>query len=229
VSCYVLVHGAWGGSYGFRTVRRLLWAAGHETVTPSLTGIGERVHLTGPQVGLGTHVLDVVNAIRYDDLDELVLLGFSYGGMVVAGACEHVADRVRHLVLLDAFLPSDGDSVASLTGRDLSDDSLGAPWLVPPLDREYPTAEEAAWSIRRRCGQPRRTFSEPVRVTVPLEDRPFGRTYIRATEDPNGAMFDASARRARASPAWAYHEIATTHLVPQTRPDELARLLLALA
>ena len=69
MTTYVLVHGAWGGAHGFRHVRRLLHAAGHEVFTPSLTGVGERAHLTGPQVGLTTHVLDVVNTVLYEDLD----------------------------------------------------------------------------------------------------------------------------------------------------------------
>jgi pimeloyl-ACP methyl ester carboxylesterase len=112
----VLVHGAWGGAHGFRAVRPLLQGAGHAVFTPSLTGIGERSHLASPQVTLSTHVADVSNAILYEDLDEVVLLGFSYGGMVVTGALAHVADRVHHLVYLDAFVPDDGQSVSSLAG-----------------------------------------------------------------------------------------------------------------
>lgn len=231
MAVFVLVHGAWGGSYGFRRVRGLLQSAGHEVVTPSLTGIGERSHLTGPLVGLTTHVLDVVNVVRYEDLTDIVLLGFSYGGMVVSGALEQIGDRVRELVLLDAFLPDDGDSVASMTdgalGRPVDD--LGTPWLVPATPREFEDPDVGPWSNPRRVGQPVRTLTEAVRLRTPLEGWPFGRTYIRATQDPNGAMFDASAARARASGAWRYHEIATTHMVPENRPAELAAHLLALA
>src|ERR1700751_2607064 len=80
MTVFVLVHGAWGGAHGFRKVRGPLRAAGHEVFTPSLTGIGERAHLTSPQVCLTTHVTDVVNAVWYEDLSDIVLLGFSYGG-----------------------------------------------------------------------------------------------------------------------------------------------------
>jgi pimeloyl-ACP methyl ester carboxylesterase len=227
----VLVHGAWGGSYGFRSVRRLLQAQGHEVLTPALTGIGERSHHTGPLVGLSTHVLDVVNAVRFEDVTDLVLLGFSYGGMVVSGALELIGDRVRELVLLDAFLPDDGDSVASLTDGALGGggDALDTAWLVPAAPREFEDPAHGTWSNPRRVGQPVRTLTEPVRLRAPLEEWPFGRTYIRATQDPNGAVFDASAARARGSDAWRYHEIATTHMVPENRPEELASLLLALA
>src|ERR1700688_4407731 len=89
-------------------------ARGHEVFTPSLTGIGERAHLASPQVNLTTHITDVVNTILYEDLTDIVLLGYSYGGMVVTGALEHVADRVAHLVYLDAFMPADGQSLDDL-------------------------------------------------------------------------------------------------------------------
>lgn len=224
----MLVHGAWGGSYGFRAVRRLLGAAGHEVVTPSLTGLGERSHLAGPHVDLSLHVRDVVNAVFYDDLTDVVLLGFSYGGMVVTGALEQVGERVRELVFLDAFVPDDGDSVASLTGGGLGDTGPGAPTEIPAAAREFEDPAVAARSNPRRHAQPMRTLTQPLRVSVPVEQRDLGRTYIRATADPNGAMFDAPAARARMSPAWRYHEIATTHMVPENRPHELTALLLAL-
>ena len=108
MAVFVLVHGAWSGAHGFRKVRGPLRAAGHEVFTPSLTGIGERAHLTSPQVRLTTHVTDVVNTVVYEDLRDIVLLGFSYGGFVVTGALEYIAERVRHLVYLDAFVPDDG-------------------------------------------------------------------------------------------------------------------------
>ena len=103
MATFVLVHGAFSGSSAFRHVRRLLQRAGHEVFTPSLTGIGERAHLSSPLVNLTTHVRDVTNHILYEDLRDITLVGFSYGGFVVMGALEHVAERVRHLVFLDAF------------------------------------------------------------------------------------------------------------------------------
>ena len=165
-------------------------------LTPSLTGLGERAHLTGPQVGLSTHVLDVINAVRYEDVSDLVLLGFSYGGMVVSGALERIGERVREIVFVDAFVPGDGDSVASLIGGALGgvNDGIGEPWSMPAVAREYDDHDTGDWSNVRRVAQPLRTFVEPVRLARPLEQWPFGRTYIRATQDPNGAMFDTSAR-----------------------------------
>jgi len=233
MTTYVLVHGAWSGAHGFRLVRRRLQSAGHEVFTPSLTGLGERAHLTSPQIDLSTHVRDVVNHVRYEDHHDIVLLGFSYGGMVVTGSLAHIGDQVRHLVYLDAFVPGDGDSVFSLLGAPATDTlALGRDWQVPPTPREFDDPDEAAFMQPRRIAHPVGCFVEPVRLTQPLEAFPFSRTYIRATADapdaPGTPVFEAAAARAQASDAWSYHEIATNHMVPSNRPDELAKILLDL-
>lgn len=228
----VLVHGAWGGSYGFHKVRPLLWQAGREVFTPSLTGIGERSHLTSPQINLSTHITDVVNTVLYEDLENIVLLGFSYGGMVVSGALDHIGDRVKHLVYLDAFVPSDGQSVmdrmAGSTDRSIQ---LAGDWLVEPRPRQLADADEQAWSEARRSLQPVGTFNEAVRLGTPIEDYPFSRTYIKASADPDeptDSFFWQAANHAKASDSWLYHEISTHHLVPFSHPQEIADIVLAL-
>jgi pimeloyl-ACP methyl ester carboxylesterase len=232
MAIFVLVHGAWGGAHGFRKVRGPLREAGHEVFTPSLTGIGERVHLTSPQVCLTTHVTDVVNTVLYEDLGEVVLLGFSYGGFVVTGALEHIADRVAHLVYLDAFVPADGESLATITGgAGRGAIELGRDWLVPPMPRDYDDPADAAWSSARRTPHPAGCFTEPVRLVRPLEDYPFTRTYIKAAGEPRppgGDAFWAAADRARQSPAWRYREVDTNHMIPSNRPGDLVRLLVEL-
>jgi pimeloyl-ACP methyl ester carboxylesterase len=231
MATFVLVHGAWGGAHGWRAVRRLLAAGGHEVFTPSLTGIGERVHLVSPQVDLTTHVHDVVNQIVFEDLREIVLVGYSYGGAVVTAALAHVADRIRELVYLDAFVPRDGESVADLTGGNRSSFvGLGDEWLAPPRDRDYDDPDEAAWQSARRVPHPLRCFTEPVHAPTPVEDHPVGLTYIKATgdspDDPGGRAFWDAAAHARASARWRYHEIATNHMIASNRPRELATSLL---
>jgi pimeloyl-ACP methyl ester carboxylesterase len=233
MATYVLVHGAWSGAHGFRRVRPALHAAGHEVFTPNLTGLGERVHLASPQVNLTTHIHDVVNTVLYEDLTDIVLLGFSYGGVVVAGALDHLGDRVRELVFLEAFVPDDGDSMAGLLGRSPSGPiEVGEPWLVPPVAREFDDPGEAAFANARRTPQPIGCFTEPVRLSRPLEAWSFGRTYVKATADapdaPGAQAFWAAARRARSSTRWRYREIATNHMVPNNRPQELAEMLLEL-
>jgi pimeloyl-ACP methyl ester carboxylesterase len=237
MTTFVLVHGAWGGSWGFRLVRGPLREAGHEVFTPSLTGIGERAHLASPQVNLSTHVLDVVNTILYEDLTDIVLLGFSYGGMVVTGALEHVADRVSHLVYLDAFVPADGQSLDDLSGAGYRQAAVGpgATWLVEPIARPLRDSEESAWSAARRSPHPVGCFTEPVRLERPLAEYPFTRTYIKATQEPRpvaGARpsaFWTAADNAKASQDWRYHEVDSDHVIPLNRPDDLAAILLGLA
>lgn len=233
--CFVLVHGAWTGAFAWRHVRRMLQSQGHEVFTPSLTGIGDRAHLVSPLVGLDTHVRDVVNLVLYEDLREIVLVGFSYGGFVVSGALGHIGDRVKHLVLLDAFLPEkSGDSVGSIvTGtHPRPQAAINEQWLLPAKERKFDSPEEGAFVAARRTPQPAATFTDPVSLARPIEDYPFKRTYIRASvaeADPVLGAISRSAMRALGSPAWAYREIATTHMVASNKPAELAAMLAELA
>ena len=233
MAVFVLVHGGWSGAHGFRRVRPLLRDRGHEVFTPSLTGIGERVHLTSPLVNLTTHVRDVVNVVLYEDLTDIILVGFSYGGFVVTGALDHIGDRVRHLVYLDAFVPAAGDTVFGLAGREATETFvLGADWLVSPPQRTFDDPDEAAWQNQRRTAHPLGCFTEPVRLTQPLEHFPCTRTYIKATAEtpnaPGSHAFWSAAEMAKASPAWRYRELPTTHMVASNRPADLAQLLLEL-
>lgn len=234
MATYVLVHGAWSGAHCFRHIRPLLREAGHDVYTPSLTGIGERAHLSSAWIDLTTHIRDVVNAILYEDLSDIILLGFSYGGFVVTGALAHIGERVRHLVYLDAFVPNHGDTVMAVCGLDAPPViTVGEPWLVPPVPREFDDPGEAAFMNARRTPHPVGCFTEPVCLSRPLEQFPFARSYIKATADapdaPGAQAFWAAAQRAQASSAWNYLEIATNHMVASNRPSELAQALLALA
>jgi pimeloyl-ACP methyl ester carboxylesterase len=230
VTTFVLVHGAWGGAHTWKLVRPLL--APHSIFTPALTGIGERSHLASPQVDLSLHVQDVVNQVLYEDLHDIVLVGFSYGGMVVTGSLEYLADRVRELVYLDAFVPNDDQSLADLTSSANSGGALGESWLVPPRPRGMDDPAEAAWNEVRRTPQPYRTFEEKVRLARPLEEFGFGLTYIKALDDPRDPTrknpFWDAAERVRSNDSWRYLEIDTNHMIPQNRPRELASILLSM-
>ena len=237
MATFVLVHGAWGGAHGWHKLRPLLRQAGHDVFTPSLTGIGERSHLASPQVTLFTHIQDVANAVFYEDLTDITLVGYSYGGMVITGCLDYIGERVKHLVYLDAFLPGDGQSLNSMTGgvnegapRPLPDQN----WLRAPMPRTYDDAADGAFSEPRRSSQPEGTFSEPVRLLRAVEDWPFSLSYIKATGEPrpeqnNGGAFWIAADRTKASPRWGYYEIETNHMVPYNKPRELADVLLEVA
>jgi pimeloyl-ACP methyl ester carboxylesterase len=232
MATYVLVHGGWHGSWCWRKVTPLLRDAGHEVFTPTLTGLGERAHLAGPEVGLATHVQDVANVLEYEDLVDVLLVGHSYGGMVITGVADRAPERVARLVYLDAFVPEDGRSLLDLLLPERRDMFLeqartaGEGWRVPaPQPEIWGVTEEAdlAW-VRPRIGpQPLATFTEPLRLTSPSTPP---RIYIACTPSPTAASFRPFAERARADPAWRYHELPTGHDAMVTMPDALARLLL---
>ena len=230
MTAFVLVHGAWNGAHGFTKVRRLLRAAGHEVFTPSLTGLGERSHLSSPQVNLTTHVLDVSNQVLYEDLHDIVLLGFSYGGFVVTGALEHIADRVSHLVYLDAFVPNNGETLMGLVnGLSRLPFALGQSWQLPITPRVLDRQDDTDWIRARSSPQPLQCFTEPVYLAKPLDAFPFTRTYIKATRNPPDdvaePVFAATGNRLKASPAWRYDEIATSHMVAINQPEALVKVL----
>ncbi len=232
MATFVLVHGAWGGAHNFRKVRPLLRQAGHEVFTPSLTGNGERYHLARPDINLSTHIQDVVNAIWYEDLSDIILLGHSYGGMVVTGVADKMPERIKHLIFLDAFQPSNGQSlydIARSPGNNTpaaSDD-----WRIAPMVRAAnPNDPEAQWAAARRHPQSRACFEEKVTLSKPLEEYPFGLTYIVASERPDPeAFFDKTAERLRQNPRWTVRQVPGPHNMTMTHPRELTDLLLEVA
>lgn len=116
---FVLVHGAWHGGWCWTPVAAELRSRGHRVFQPTLTGLGERLHLASERIDLDTHVTDITNVIYYENLTDIVLVGHSYAGFVITGTANRVRERIGKLVFLDAFLPDPGDSFESITGQDL--------------------------------------------------------------------------------------------------------------
>jgi pimeloyl-ACP methyl ester carboxylesterase len=239
MTTYVLVHGAWGGSFGWREFAPLLRERGHEVFTPSLTGLGEREHLSGPQVNLSTHVQDVVNLFEMEDLQDVVLVGHSYGGMVVTGVVDKVSERVSHLLYEDAFLPKDGESCSDLGGAGGTSafrQRLVDGWKVPPgaTPANAPVTPEMEARARKRRPMPIETLEEKVRLRLPLEQHAFTRTYVKAGGPPgennrrSGAFWQA-AEYTRSNPAWRYYELPCGHGVHRELPHAFAGILLELA
>jgi pimeloyl-ACP methyl ester carboxylesterase len=236
MNTYVLVHGAWGGNHSWRDFAPILWRAGHEVFTPCLTGLGERAHLGRPETNLSDHIQDVLAVIEYQELDDIVLVGHSYAGMVVTGVADRVPERIRHLVYEDAFLPRDGEScwpperVAQSVGEDGW--SVMRPEVLP---ESGPQAAPSMARLLRRSAQPARTLDEPVHLSVPIEQRDFTRTYVKAAghrktpeSERRGAFWEAAAR-VSADPAWRYFELPCGHGIHREMPKEFAGILLALA
>jgi pimeloyl-ACP methyl ester carboxylesterase len=181
-------------------------------------------------VNLSTHVRDVVNHILYEDLSDIVLVGFSYGGFVVTASLEHISSRIKHLVYLDAFIPENGETAfGHILDMGRSDIEIEGAWVVPPVEREFDDKVEGEWMRARRTPHPMGCFTEPVFLEKPLEDYEFCRTYIKASKNPSSdlgaeALWQA-ANRAKNSSSWEYREIATTHMVANNKPKELLEIL----
>ena len=116
---FVLVHGAWHGGWCYRETAAALRAAGHTVFTPTHTGVGERFHQSAENITLETHIRDVCGCIEWEELSDVILVGHSYGGMVITGVADRMSDRIRSLVYLDAFVPEHGDSLIGLLSKAL--------------------------------------------------------------------------------------------------------------
>ena len=230
MAVFVLVHGAWGGAYGFRKVRGPLRAAGHEVFTPSLTGIGERAHLTSPQVCLTTHITDVVSVLKWEQLSGVVLCGHSYGGMIISGVAELMQPAIGSIVYLAAFVPLNGESVFDLTGPAVHEALRAARAkgliAVPPRSAEafgvYP--QDRAWVDGKNTPQPIATFTDRITVTGATE-RIARKTYIRAATYPSPG-FDKAHARVKADPSWRNYDAPCGHDVMVDEPEWLAKVLL---
>lgn len=120
---YVIVHGAWGGAWQFKKTAQKLTEEGHIVYRPTMTGLGERFHLMNDKINLDTHIKDVVNTILFENLNDIVLVGHSYGGMVISGVADSIPERIKKVVYLDAIVPEDGSSALESLGLDESNAS----------------------------------------------------------------------------------------------------------
>jgi pimeloyl-ACP methyl ester carboxylesterase len=116
MATYVLVHGGAHGGWCYGPVARILRSAGQEVHAPTLTGLGDRSHLLRPGIDLDTHIADIVEVLHYEDLRDVILVGHSYGGMVITGVADRAPDRVGDLVYLDAATPANGQSLVDIAG-----------------------------------------------------------------------------------------------------------------
>ena len=230
MTTFVAVHGAWSAGWAWRRMRGELRARGHELWTPTWTGIGERRHLAGPTVGLGTHIDDLVNHMEAEDHQEVVLIAHSYGGMVATGAMGHIGDRVSRVIYLDALLPARGQSVFDLFGAEARNRmteaavEAGTWWAIPsnppPPDTD---PEDVSWISPRRVPQPIATFAEG--CPFGIEDVTVPRAYIYCLRLGPGDPFGVFARMTNADPDWCYREIDASHSPNITDPVGLADLL----
>lgn len=229
---FVLVHGAWHGGWCWKKLTPLLRAAGHEVLAPTLTGLGERAHLINPQINLDTHIQDITTVLQYEDLQNVILVGHSYGGMVIAGVEAKAGKRLAQLVYLDAFLPEDGKALqdyapplAELVQAQGAGWRLSSAWLGTPTEMfGVKDSADLAWVTPRLGDQPYATFTQPVQLAA-NPSKSLRRTYIHLTKGP---PFEEAAARAKKQ-GFGFHELFSGgHDAMVTQPAELAKLLLGL-
>jgi len=157
---FVIVHGATAGGWEWKQAAKFLTEDGHTAYRATLTGLGERVHLANANVNLDTHINDVVNLILFEDLHDVILVGHSYGGMVITGVMDRIPERIRHVIFLDAAVPNDGQSIY---------DMMGGP---PPGSKVVDGLVQFPWfkadaPLPHGVAQPEKTFSQPVAYQNP--------------------------------------------------------------
>ena len=227
---FVLAHGAWHGGWCWKKVVPLLRAAGHDVFAPTLTGLGERAHLLAPEIDLATHVDDVLGVLEFEDLDHVVLVGHSYGGMVVSGVAARAGPRLARLVYLDAYLPEAGKALRDYeVGAALDEmaNARGDGWRLPSFgvaqDFGVADQDDAAWVDARLGDQPYRTFTQPLDPAADAGDG-IRRAYILTTQD----RFVPHAARAKQAGFDYYELFSAGHDSMVTQPAALVEVFLDL-
>jgi pimeloyl-ACP methyl ester carboxylesterase len=239
---FVLVHGAWHGGWCWRDTAAALRAAGHQVFTPTHTGVGERSHQSAENITLETHVRDVCGCIEWEELSDVILVGHSYGGMVITGVADRMADRIRALVYLDAFVPEHGDSLIGLLPKALPPEVSaqfvggfrgaaleGRSGQMQPIPAEVfgIAAANRAWVDRRCVPQALATFEMPLLLTGEHAKVPR-RLYILADGwDPSPFRYFAG--KLAGAPGWQVTKLPSSHDVMVDMPKELAAELVRLA
>jgi pimeloyl-ACP methyl ester carboxylesterase len=224
---FLVCHGAWSAGWAWKKMHPLMSKAGHRLLTPSYTGLGERAHLANPDIDLETHITDMLQVIKYEDLRDFVLIGHSYGGMVATGVADRARDKIRQLIYVDAFVPQDGQSLLDLNevarARMQELAKSGDGWRVPPNPTPPDTSpDDVAWLSERRVNMPIKCFEQKLKLSAPLT---LPRSYIYATRITPADTFGPFARMAKNDTAWRYHEIDASHSPNVTAPEALMALL----
>ncbi len=243
MATFVLIHGAWHGGWCWWKVEPLLRQSGSRVYAPSLTGMGERSHLSQhldpAAINLDLHIRDVVELLESQGLERVILVGHAYAGMVVTGVAEVCPQRLAHLVYVNGVVPQDGeamvDQLNAVRGPEFTarvriaiknrEDFLPPPTTGEEIRRRWAITdpEDQSWVLPRLCPQPVASFAQPVRLSRP-EAEQISRSFILSSE----SGFDAVAEQARQS-GWGLYQLDTGHDPMITKPREVAEILLDIA
>jgi pimeloyl-ACP methyl ester carboxylesterase len=239
VATFALVHGAWHGGWCWERVTPFLEAEGHEVYAPTLAGMAERAAELSPDIGLDTHIQDVVGLIQEKDLHGVILVGHSYGGMVITGVVDAVPERIAHLIYLDTFVPRDGQSMVDISplilGLLLRKTVDGDGWRVESRGTYgVTTVPDRSWVLSKVTPQPIKTLKQPIHLKNPAIVSATPRTHIECT---GGSSLSLLVHRILAhllapqdlppsGAGWCLRQLPTGHDAMITMPRELAGLLL---
>lgn len=229
---FVLVHGAWHGAWCWKKILPGLWSAGHRAFAVTLTGTGERAHQLAPGITLRSHVDDVAAVIEAEELHGAIVVGHSYGGMVITGLADRMPERIARLVYLDAVVPRPGECWSS-THSDQTKaqrrESIATTGSIPPADPALfgLTGTDAAWVARRQTPQPGGVYDDPLQFDA-ARVAALPRTFIDCNA-PALPTIAVMRERVRQQPGWQVLDIATGHDAMISAPQELLRVLLSMA
>ncbi len=243
MAIFVLIHGAWHGGWCWWKVEPLLRQSGSRVYAPSLTGMGDRSHLARhldpAAINLDLHIQDVGELLESEGLEEVILVGHAYAGMVVTGVAEVCPQRLAHLVYVNGVVPRDGeamiDQLNAVRGPEFTarvrlaiesrEDFLPPPTTAAEIRRRWAIAdpEDQSWVLPRLCPQSVASFAQPVRLNRP-EAEQIARSFILCGE----SGFDPVAERAGQS-GWGLYRLDTGHDPMITKPQEVAKILLDIA
>ena len=237
MTTYLLVHGGGHGGWCYQKVGKLLHAAGHLIYAPSLTGCGDRAHLVGPHIDLDLQINDVVQILEYENLNDVILVGHSYGGMVITGVADRARERLRRLVYLDAAHPYDGQSLCDNAPEAMAFTKSGLrvvngvelvlwPDEISPTFFGVTDPDDIAWAAARLTPHPWKCFSQKLTLRDEAAVRRIPRTNINCTQSLAGSNAEARQRQKDGEHAW---EIDTGHDLMITEPVKVADMLLELA
>ncbi len=234
---FVLLHGSWHGAWCWQRVADRLRSQGHKVTTPNQTGVGERSHLISADITLDTFVEDIVNHITHEELDDIVFVGHSFGGIPMTGVADRMPERIRHLVYLDSLILQPGKTLFSTYPPHVVEErkkqalatpgGLGLPAPPATFFGMKAGTDDEAWVQRRLTPQPLSLYSSPLNLNNPIGNG-LPHTYIYCT-DPAIALAEPMRQWVRDQGDWGWRELATGHNAMITAPAQLTAMLLSIA